>query len=88
MALEQYTNWDDKDVPESVIEALVERIVASENGFDWHFRFGGDPNDPIHCNVTGKRKSTTKISVAGVNFPAVHSSDTGGNQREQKINLP
>ena len=76
-ALEQYTNWDDKDVPESVIEAFVVKIVASKDGFDWYLRFNGNPDDPLHCTVGGKRKSTATISVAGECSPAVHKGDTG-----------
>ncbi len=76
-ALEQYTNWDDKDIPESVIEAFVVKIVASKDGFDWYLRFNGNPDDPLHCTVGGKRKSTATISVAGECSPAVHKGDTG-----------
>ena len=79
-ALEQYTNWDDKDVPESVIEAFVVKIVASKDGFDWYLRFNGNPDDPLHCTVGGKRKSTATISVAGECSPAVHKGDTGCHQ--------
>ena len=77
-ALEQYTHYDEgQDVPESVIEAFVVKIVASPDGFDWYLRFDGDPDKPLHCQIEGKRKSTTKIMVAGDNSPAVHSRDTG-----------
>ncbi len=78
-ALEQYTNWDDKDIPESVIEAFVVKIVASKDGFDWYLRFNGNPDDPLHCTVGGKRKSTATISVAGECSPAVHKGNTGRN---------
>ena len=78
--MEQYTNWDDKDVPESVIEAFVVKIVASKDGFDWYLRFSGNPDDPLHCTVGGKRKSTAKISVAGECSPAIHKGDTGSYQ--------
>lgn len=77
-ALEQYTNADDNDIPESVIEAFVIKIVVSKDGFDWYLRFDGDPNDPLHCATEGKRKSNTKIIVAGEHSPAIHSSSTGG----------
>lgn len=77
-ALEQYTNPDDNDIPPSVIEAFVEKIVASKDGFDWYLRFDGDPNDPLHCTTEGKRKSNTKITVAGEISPAIHNPSTGG----------
>lgn len=80
-ALEQYTNCDEgQNVPESVIEAFVTKIVVSQNGFDWYLRFDGDPDDPLHCKIEGKRKTTTKIVVAGANSPAVHSRSTGCHQ--------
>ena len=80
-ALEQYTNCDEgQNVPESVIEAFVTKIVVSQNGFDWYLRFDGDPDDPLHCKIEGKRKTITKIVVAGANSPAVHSRSTGCHQ--------
>lgn len=87
-ALEQYTNWDDKDIPESVIEAFVVKIVASKDGFDWYLRFNGNPDDPLHCTVGGKRKSTATISVAGECSPAVHKGDTGCYQGTAPIRSP
>ena len=77
-ALEQYTNKDDgQDVPESVIEAFVVKIVVSKDGFDWYLRFDGDPDKPHHCTVEGKRRSTTKITVSQDFSPALDSSTTG-----------
>ena len=52
-------------MPESVIEAFVTKIVVSKDGFDWYLRFDGDPNDPLHCKIEEKRRTTTKIVVAG-----------------------
>ena len=77
-ALEQYTNRDEgQDVPESVIEAFVVKIVVSKDGFDWYLRFDGDPDKPLHCQLQGKRKQTTKIMVSGACSPAMDNSDTG-----------
>lgn len=87
-ALEQYTNWDDKDIPESVIEAFVVKIVASKDGFDWYLRFNGNPDDPLHCTVGGKRKSTATISVAGECSPAVHKGNTGCHQGDVMRSFP
>ena len=77
-ALEQYTNRDEgQDVPESVIEAFVVKIVVSKDGFDWYLRFDGDPDKPLHCQLQGKRKSSTKILVSPGCSPSMDSSPTG-----------
>ena len=80
-ALEQYTNRDEgQDVPESVIEAFVVKIVVSKDGFDWYLRFDGGPDKPLHCQLDGKRKQTTKIMVSGDISPTIDHSDTGCDQ--------
>ena len=80
-ALEQYTQRDEgQDVPECVVEAFVTRIVVSKDGFDWYLRFDGDPDKPLHCQLDGKRKQTTKIKVSGDISPAMDNSATGCHQ--------
>ena len=80
-ALERYTNIDEgQDVPESVIEAFVVKIVVSKDGFDWYLRFNGDPDKPLHCHLQGKRKTNTKITVSTGCSPAMDSSATGCHQ--------
>ena len=80
-ALEQYTYPDEgQNVPESVIEAFVTKIVVHPDSFDWYFRFDGDPSDPLRCKIEGKRRTTTKIVVAGANSPAIHTGNTGCDQ--------
>ena len=77
-ALEQYTHIDEgQNVPESVIEAFVVKIVVSKEGFDWYLRFDGDPDKPLHCQLQGKRKTNTKIMVSGDLSPAIDNSPTG-----------
>jgi len=76
-----YTHIDEgQDVPESVIEAFVVKIVVSKDGFDWYLRFDGDPDEPRHCKLEGKRKSTTKVVVTQDFSPALDSSNTGCHQ--------
>lgn len=81
-ALEQYTNCDEgENVPDSVVEAFVTKIVVSKDSFDWYLRFDGEPDKPLRCQVEGKRKQTTKIMVSGEISPAMDNSDTGGYQK-------
>lgn len=62
-ALDHWTDFgDEEDIPESVIEAFVSKIVASKDGFDWYLRFNPD-NEPKKCKVDGKRKKTAKCSL-------------------------
>lgn len=85
-ALEQYTNCTEgENVPESVIEEFVVKIVVSKDGFDWYLRFDGDPDKPLHCKLDGKRKTNTKIMVAGELSPAMDSSSTGCYQESSLI---
>ncbi len=80
-ALEQYTNADENDIPESVIEAFVVKIVAKKDGFDWYLRFDGDPNDPLHMKTEGKKRKNSKVLVIGGSSPNKQDCDTGSYQR-------
>ena len=63
-ALEQLTNFDsDDDIPDSVIEAFVTKIVVSKDGLDWYLRFFPDDNKlPETLVIEGNRKNTAKVS--------------------------
>ncbi|MDD6276092.1 MAG: hypothetical protein PUB20_04645 [Clostridia bacterium] len=76
-ALEQYTNADENDIPESVIEAFVVKIVAKQDGFDWYLRFDGDPNDPLHLKTEGKRRKDSAVIPFGDTTPTKQNCDTG-----------
>lgn len=80
-ALEQYANADENDIPESVIEAFVVKIVAKKDGFDWYLRFDGDPNDPLHMKTEGKKRKNSKVLVIGGSSPNKQDCDTGSYQR-------
>lgn len=61
-ALEQLTNVNsDEDIPDSVIEAFVKKIVVSKDGFEWYLRFTPD-NAPKTLIIDGKRQKTAKVS--------------------------
>ena len=87
--LAQYSNRDEgQDVPESVIEAFVEKIVVSKDGFDWYLRFDGTPDNPLHCRIDGKRKSATQVVVTSDFSPPSDNSTTGRYQGLIKQNPP
>ncbi|MBR3289741.1 MAG: hypothetical protein IKI63_03070 [Clostridia bacterium] len=68
-----------------MIEAFVEKIVASKDGFEWYLRFDGDPNDPLKCSFDGKRKEKATLSIEGKTFPSTHLSDAGSYQGQGLI---
>lgn len=60
-ALEQYTHFDeDREIPDSVLEAFVEKIVIFEDHFEWYLRFG-DPDAPTKCGVNGKSNENPTV---------------------------
>ena len=68
--------YHDGDIPESVIEAFVEKIEVSKDCFRWHLRgdFGGD--SPIDMNVEGNRKKGATISPQYI-IPPANFGDSG-----------
>ena len=59
--LEQSTNIvDGEDIPDDVIKAFIQKIVAHKDGFDFYLRFTPD-DDPKKLNVEG-RKDSAKVS--------------------------
>lgn len=62
-ALDHLTDFsDEEDIPESVIEAFVKKIVVSKDGFDWYLRFTLD-DEPKKCVIDGKNKKMAKCSL-------------------------
>lgn len=60
-ALSQYNapEYFENGIPESVIDAYVEKIVVFEDHFEWYLRFGG--NDPLKCRVNGKKDANPEV---------------------------
>lgn len=60
-ALSQYnaSEYFENGIPESVIDAYVEKIVVFEDHFEWYLRFGG--NDPLKCRVNGKKDANPEV---------------------------
>ena len=85
-ALEQYTDFDaDGDIPDSVVEAFVEKIVVSKDGYDWYLRFDGNPNDPLHLKTEGKRRKNTTIIDPNKQTACEPVRDTGCHQGYEVI---
>ena len=62
-AMEQMVDFESiEDIPEKVVEAFVDRIVVSEDHFDWYLRF--DPTVAYSCKVEGKRSETAKVTTS------------------------
>ena len=60
-ALEQYNHFDeDREIPDSVLEAFVEKIVIFEDHFEWYLRFGS-PGCPTKCGVNGKANENPTV---------------------------
>ena len=48
MELESYTNFENETViPDSILEAFIERIVVYKDSFDWHLRINDNSNNTI-----------------------------------------
>ena len=78
--LEQMTAVDtEQPIPDSVIEAFIEKVVVFPDRFEWHLRFCSGP-DPFKCKIEGKRESDSRISTDFSVFPPVHNSSTGRDQ--------
>ena len=60
-ALSQYNapEYFENGIPESVIDAYVEKLVVFEDHFEWYLRFGG--NDPLKCRVNGKKDANPEV---------------------------
>ena len=85
--LEQYTYFrEDCDIPENVIEAFIERIEVSKDGFKWVIR-NGFGMEPQLYNVEGTRRQSARVvgPLAGTYENAVYSpndrSSSGSDQR-------
>lgn len=78
-ALEQYVNFNsDDDIPESVVEAFVEKIVVHEDSFDWYLRFDNIGGTPKKYGVSGKKGNAEVV----IPVPDLVESGTGCNCKQ------
>lgn len=67
-ALETYTNFDGDgigDIPDSVIEAFVKKIIVCDDHFEWYLRLGPGDDDgekAIKLRIDGKNEKTAVVS--------------------------
>lgn len=61
-ALLNYVDFTtEDDVPDKIVDAFVEKVVVSKDGFDWYLRYL--PETAISCSVEG-RKGNANVSFA------------------------
>ncbi len=61
-ALINYAVFDtENDVPDKIVDAFVEKVVVSKDGFDWYMRYS--PENAISCDVEG-RKGKANVAFA------------------------
>ncbi len=63
-ALEKMVKPDEeKDIPEEVIEAFVEKIIAKRGFYEWYLRYSADDDvTPKQLIINGKRENTAKAA--------------------------
>ena len=60
-AMEQYVDFSvEGNIPDGIVDAFVQKIVVSKDGFDWYLRC--DPERAERYMVTG-RKGTAQVSA-------------------------
>ena len=61
-ALEQLVDFKNcEDIPESAVDAFVDRIIVSEDSYDWYLRL--NPELAYQCKVEGKRSGNAKVTA-------------------------
>ena len=70
-ALKKYVDFsEDKDIPDHIIQAFVEKIVVSKDGFDWYLRYA--PETAVSCNVEGRKGNATVSFSENTPFTSLH----------------
>ena len=69
--LERDFNFSTHSIPEEVIDALVEEIIAHKDCFVWKLRLF---DDTIKLSVNGKKNNAV---VSLIEYPSVDKSSTG-----------
>ena len=67
----------------NTVDTLPYTRMLREHGVEVYFindgikTFDGDPDSPLHCQLQGKRKQTTKILVSTPCSPTIDDAFTG-----------
>lgn len=84
--MDQAVDFDNIEIiPDSIIEAFVEKIIVSENKCSWYLRFGLDPDNPTELSVSGKKDNAEVTEIGSDNTPTLVNSNTGCNQRVKEL---
>jgi DNA invertase Pin-like site-specific DNA recombinase len=84
--MDQVADFDKLEIiPDSIIEAFVEKIIVSEHKCSWYLRFGLDPDSPAELEVTGKRDKAEIKEIGSSITPSHVNSNTGCNQRVKEL---
>lgn len=66
--MQNYVDFDSDDyIPDGIVDAFVNKIVASKDGFDWYLRC--DSEKAQRYNVTGRRGAAQVASPVFENPP-------------------
>lgn len=84
--MDQAVDFDNIEIiPDSIIEAFVEKIIVSENKCSWYLRFGLDPDNPTELSVSGKKDNAEVTEIGSDNTPTLVNSNTGCYQRVKEL---
>ena len=57
-AMAKYVDFStENDIPDNIVDAFVEKVVVSKDGFDWYLRYA--PETALSCKVEGRKGNAT-----------------------------